>query len=277
VEHEIRGKKENISLDADTAKENRTVSFREFKGVIRTLIRSSLIGTGIGALPGCGPTIAAFVGYGVAKRTSPNSKKFGTGALEGIAAAEAANNAVVGANLIPLFTLGIPGTLTAAMLIGAFMVHGVEPGPLMFKEHGPFIYGIYGSLLIANALNLVIGGVGLRVFAKVVQIPKTIIYPIIIFVCITGAYIADNTLFAVAVMLIFGIIGYFMKRLDFSFVTFLIGFVLGPMFEFSLQQTMSVSMNNPMVIFQRPIALTLLILTGVFLCWGFISRRKKGV
>jgi len=277
VEEKVTGKHETLALRRDTLKENRIVSFHEFKDNLKTLFRSSLIGTGIGALPGCGATLASFLAYGVAKRTSKSPEKFGQGALEGVAAAESANSATVGSDLIPLFTLGIPGTMAAALLIGALVIHGVEVGPLMFREHGRFIYGIYGSLVVGSIFLLVIGGIGLRVFAKLIQAPKAIIYPIIILMCITGGYIEDNTLFAVAIMLIFGIVGYFMKKLDFSFVTFLVGFVLGPMFEFSLLQTLNMSMNNPMVIFNRPIALVILAFTLIFLCWGLFSgRAKKG-
>jgi len=275
VEEKITGKLETLSFRKDTPRENRTISLGEFKDNLKTLFRSSLIGTGIGALPGCGATLASFLAYGVAKRVSKNPDKFGQGALEGLAAAESANSATVGSDLIPLFTLGIPGTMAAALLIGALVVHGVEVGPLMFREHGRFIYGIYGSLLAGSAFLLVIGGVGLRVFANLIRAPKAIIYPIILLMCVTGAYIEDNTLFAVVIMLIFGIAGYFMKKLDFSFVTFLVGFVLGPMFEFSLLQTLNVSMNNPMVIFDRPIALVILAFTLVFLCWGLFSGKAK--
>jgi len=265
---------ESISLGKKTKREDQTLSFHEFKGCLKTILRSSVIGTGVGALPGLGATIAAFLGYGAAKRASKTPEKFGKGTLEGVAAAEAANNAVVGANLIPLFTLGIPGNVAAAILIGAFMIHGVIPGPLMFQEHGRLIYGIYGALLVANCLNLVIGSFGLRFFARVIQIRKQIIYPVIIIFCITGAYMADNSLFAVALMIIFAILGYFMKKLDFSFVTFIIGFVLGPILELSLRQTLILSKNNPMMLLNRPVSLAFLILTA-FSIWKLGFRQKK--
>ena len=274
IEQSATGKPESFELKTDTPKEDQSVSMKEFKGVLKTLFRSSLIGTGIGALPGLGVTIAAFLGYGAAKRASKDPDSFGKGNLEGIAAAEAANNAVVGANLIPLFTLGIPGNVTAALIIGAFMIHGVTPGPLMFQEHARLMYGIFISLLLANFLNFVIGSVGLRFFSKVVKLKNSIIYPIIVFVCITGAYVADNSLFAVGLMLFFAILGYFMKKLEFSFVTFIIGFVLGPMFELSLQQTLAISRNNPFILIQRPISLAFLILTAVSI-WRTVRRSKK--
>ena len=274
IEERATGKTESFELREDAPKENRTVSLNELKGVLKTLFRSSLIGTGIGALPGLGVTIAAFLGYGAAKRASKEPESFGKGNIEGIAAAEAANNAVVGANLIPLFTLGIPGNVTAALIIGAFMIHGVTPGPLMFQEHGRLMYGIYICLILANFMNLFIGGFGLKVFSKVVKFKKSILYPIIVFVCIAGAYMADSSLFAVGLMLFFAVLGYFMKKLDFSFVTFIIGFVLGPMFELSLQQTMAISRNNPLILVQRPISLAFLILTAIFV-WSTVRRSRK--
>jgi putative tricarboxylic transport membrane protein len=272
-EHAVTSR-EAISFGKDAKRENRTVSFREFKENLKTILRSSLIGTGVGALPGLGATIAAFLGYAAAKRASKTPEHFGKGTLEGVAAAEAANNAVVGANLIPLFTLGIPGNVAAAILIGAFMIHGVTPGPLMFQEHGRLIYGIYGAFIIANGLNLAIGNFGLRFFAKVMMAPKQIVYPVIAICCVTGAYMADNSLFAVGLMIIFAILGYFMKKLDFSFVTFIIGFVLGPILELSLRQTLVISKNNPMILLERPVSLILLILT-VLSIWRLGFRSKK--
>jgi len=263
-----------FELDKTQKKEDRHISLREFRGVLRTLTRSSLIGTAMGALPGLGAVIASFLGYGAAKRASKDPDSFGKGNIEGIAAAEAANNAVIGSNLIPLFTLGIPGNVASAMLIGAFIIHGIIPGPLMFEEHGRLVYGIYGSMLVANVLNLFIGAIGLRIFVRVLSIPRNIIYPVIIFICLTGAYIADNSLFAVGMMICFAVLGYFMKKLEFSFVTFIIGFVLGPMFEMSLQQTLIMSRNNILIMFQRPIALVFIVFTVVFI-WRVVRRSGK--
>ncbi len=269
-----------FKLDKTQKKENRRISFREFRKVLRTLIRSSVIGSAMGALPGLGAVIAAFLGYGAAKRASKDPDSFGKGNLEGIAAAESANNAVIGANLIPLFTLGIPGNVASAMLIGAFIIHGVTPGPLMFQENGRLIYGIYTGMLIANVLNLLIGAIGLRIFVRVLSIPRNILYPVIIFICLTGAYIADNSLFAVGVMICFAILGYFMKKLEFSFVTFIIGFVLGPMFEMSLQQTLIMSRDNIFIMFQRPIALVFIAFTVFFICrviWRSWKTPRKAL
>ncbi|MGD9124001.1 MAG: tripartite tricarboxylate transporter permease [Desulfarculaceae bacterium] len=272
---EARGEESEstIKFDPTLPKEEKRISFSEYIRVGRTILRSSLIGTAVGTLPGLGVTIAAFLGYGAAKRASKKPEEFGKGSLEGIAAAEAANNAVVGSNMIPLFALGIPGNVVAALLIGAFIIHGVTPGPMMFEENGQLIYGIYAAMLLANLINLFVGNLGLRIFAKALSAPRDIVYPIIIFICITGAYITENSLFSVFVMLLFAALGYFMRKFQFSFVNFIIGFVLGPMLELSLQQTLTISRNNPMIMLERPIALGFLLLTALFL-WR-VSRKKK--
>jgi len=265
---------ESIKLIKEGKKEDRTISWLEFRGCLRTLFRSSFIGTAIGALPGLGITIASFLGYAAARNASKHPEEFGKGSLEGIAAPEAANNAVLGANLIPVFSLGIPGNLSAALLLGAFMIHGVSPGPLMFEQQGRLIYGIYGALIISNLLNLVIGRFGLKFFAKVLLIPKRIIFPLIVFLCMVGVYLTENSLFAVGMMFVFAFLGYLMKKLDFSFMTFIIGFVLGPILELALRQTLIISKNNPMILFNHPISLAFLILTVISI-WrlGFGSKR----
>ncbi|MBT3915881.1 MAG: Tricarboxylate transporter family protein, partial [Rhodospirillaceae bacterium] len=207
---------------------------RMFLAVWRTVLRSAVIGTFIGALPGLGATIAGFLGYGAAKRASKNPEKFGKGEIEGVAAAESANSAVVGANLIPLLTLGIPGNVTSALLVGAFIIHGVAPGPWMFEEHGRLIYGMFAAMIIANFLNWIIGGVGLKLFAKVLAIPKPVILPALVFLCITGSYLNDQSFFAIELTIVFAIFGFLMRKLGYPFVTFIIGFVLTPMMELSL-------------------------------------------
>ncbi len=152
----------------------------EFIYCARTFIRSSVIGTIGGALPGIGASVLPFVSYGAAQRASKNPETLGKGNIEGIIASEAANSATVGANLIPLLTLGIPGTTTPALLVGAFLIHGILPGPTMFENHGRLIYGLFGAMMVANLGNLVLGQFGLRVFTMVLRVPKRIIFPVVI-------------------------------------------------------------------------------------------------
>jgi putative tricarboxylic transport membrane protein len=246
----------------DVPRENKTVSWAEWRGCFKTIIRSSLIGTGIGALPGVGAVVASFLGYAAAKRASKTPEQFGTGLLEGVAAVEAANSAVSGANLIPLLAIGVPGSLTAAVLIGAFLVHGVQPGPLIFQDHARLIYGIFAAMALGNAFNFIIGQVGLRFFAFVVSFPNRVIYPVVILLCIAGAYATTNNMFEVAIALIFAVVGYFMRKLDFSFATFIIGFALTPQTELFVRQTVILYSDRPMnLLLHHPIVVFFLALT----------------
>ena len=246
----------------DIPHDHKVVTWAEWRDSFKTIMRSSLIGTGIGALPGVGAVVAGFLGYAVAKRASKTPEEFGTGKLEGIAAVEAANSAVSGANLIPLLAIGVPGSLTAAVLIGAFLVHGVQPGPLIFQDHARLIYGIFAAMALGNLFNLVIGQFGLRLFAYIVSFPNRVIYPIVILLCIAGAYAGANSMFDVAIALIFAVAGYFMRKLDFSFAAFIIGFALTPQTELFVRQTVILYADRPFELFtNHPIVLFFLALT----------------
>jgi len=258
----------------DVPRDHKVVSWAEWRACFRTVMRSSLIGTGIGALPGVGAVVAGFLGYAAAKRASKTPDEFGTGKLEGIAAVEAANSAVSGANLIPLLAIGVPGSLTAAVLIGAFLVHGVQPGPLIFHDHGRLIYGIFAAMALANMFNFIIGQFGLRFFAYVVSFPNRVIYPVVIMLCIAGAYATTNNMFEVAIALIFAVVGYFLRKLDFSFATFIIGFALTPQLELYVRQTVILYMDHPLDLFlHHPIVLFFLALT-VFAIVRIVLRQR---
>lgn len=258
--------------------EDRLISTKEFFANTKTLLRGSLIGIGVGAMPGLGAPVASFMSYDQAMKRSKHKEEFGKGRLEGIAASESANSSVVAASLIPLFVLGIPGNLAAAMLMGAFMIHGMQPGPLLFEENAQLMYGIYGSLLIASLFLLVIGRLGLRFFCKAVNIPAMILYPIVMFTCIMGSYLGKSSMFDVGVMLTFGFIGYFMRKFDYSYVAFLIGFILAPEWERALQQVVIISEFDTFMFLQRPVAVGLMVLT-IFVVvrtfWISIKDRKK--
>lgn len=253
--------------------EDRFVTFREYAACLKTLIRSSLAGTVVGALPGLGAPVASFFAYDQAVKHSKEPESFGKGRLEGIAASEAANSAVVASSLIPLFTLGIPGNMAAALLIGAFVVHGMIPGPLMFEQNAQFIYAIYGSLIIANLFLLLTGRLGLRLFCKVVRIPSVILYPVIIFTCVMGAYLAQYAPFDVTLMLVFSLLAYFMRKFDYSFICLIIGFILAPIWEISLQQVIIASEQDPAMFLTRPVAVGLMLLTFLII---FRSVRGRG-
>ena len=255
-------------------REDRLLSWKEFFGNIRTLLRGSAIGIGVGAMPGLGAPVASFMSYDQALKRSKHGDEFGKGRLEGIGASESANSAVVGASLIPLFVLGIPGNLAVAMLMGAFMIHGMQPGPLLFKENAQLMYGVYGALVVASVFLLVIGRLGLKLFCKAVSIPSSILYPIIIFTCLMGAYLGESSMFDVVVMLVFGVIGYFMRKFDFSYVAFLIGFILVPEWERALQQVVIISQYDTYMFFRRPVAMLLMGLTFFVIGRTFWTTRR---
>jgi putative tricarboxylic transport membrane protein len=263
--------------------ENKVVTLAEWLSCQKTVARSALIGTGIGALPGIGAVVAGFLGYATAKRASKNPEEFGTGRLEGIAAVEAANSAVNGANLIPLLAIGVPGSLSAAVLIGAFLVHGIQPGPLIFQDHARLVYGIFAAMMVANLFNFLIGQFGLRLFAFVVSFPNRIIYPIVILLCIAGAYASSNSMFDVAIALIFAVAGYFMRKLDFSFAAFIIGFALTPQTELFIRQTVILYADRPLELFtSHPIVLFFLALTVVSIVrivryQRSLARQQRGI
>ena len=255
-------------------KADNKITVGEFWGTWKTLLRSAGIGTVVGMLPGLGVTLAAFLGYGAAKRASPHSEEFGKGRMEGIQATEAANSAVVGSNLIPTIALGIPGNVAAAVLIGAFEIHGVVPGPLMIREHGVLIYSIFASMLLANVAHILIGRVGIRVWVQFVRIPKHVVLPTVVVLCVIGVYIPSNSMFDVAMLFLFTALGFLMRKGGFSIVCLVIGFILGDDLEIALRQALLMHSNDLTVMFHSPIALFFLALT-VFFCWHFGFRNKK--
>jgi len=254
--------------------EDRRISWAEYLKCLPTIMRSAVIGTGIGAIPGIGSSAAAFIGYDSARRADKNPESFGKGNIKGVAAVEAANSSVVGANFIPLLALGIPGNLTAALILGAFIVHGVQPGPQMMQEQGRLIYGLFCSMIVANFFNFLVGNVGLRFFALVTYVPAQIIFPIISLFCLTGAYLSGGD-FAVMLVIVFAVLGYFFRMLGFSFITFVIGFVLGPMFELSFRQTLILSRGEFSYLLGRPIAMAILFIALVSVVRMLYVRRKS--
>lgn len=259
-----------------TPKEDRVVTWGEFKSSFRTMIRSAVIGTVIGAIPGLGSTLAGFLGYGAAKRASKNPEAFGTGVLDGVAGAESANSATVGANLIPTLALGIPGNLSAAILISALIIHGITPGPLIFENHGSVLYGLFAAMFIANFINLILGQFGLRFFAFVISLPNQFVHPVIVLMCFAGAYLITQSMFALWLMVGFAILGYLMRKLDFSIVAFIIAFILGPLFEDALRQTLVLFGNNPADLLERPIAILFILLTA-YSVWRLGAREKPKI
>ena len=249
------------------------VTFNEFRSHFWTMIKGSLIGTYIGIIPGIGSGVSAFVSYNEAKRVSKHPENFGKGEMAGVVASESANNGATGATLIPLLTLGIPGDVVTAVLLGAFMIQGLTPGPLLFRDHGSTIYAIIAGFFIINIVMMIFGVVGVKYFAHVNSLPAELLYTVIFVMCAIGSFAVDNSLFNVGVVLVFGLLGYVFRKLELPGGPFLIAFLLGPLFESNLRRTVILFDGNMMLMFTKPIAVFFLILCAVSLI--FILRNNK--
>ena len=263
-----------VTISNTQKKEDRRISWAEYWSCRYTILRGSTIGTILGAIPGLDSSAAAFMSYATAKQTSKDPDSFGKGNIHGIAATESANSAVSGANLIPLLTLGIPGNIAAALIITALMIHGVQPGPLLFQEQGRLIYGLFGALIMANVLNLSIGLLGLRLWARVIGAPESFIFSTALLLCIIGVYMSTGGLFGVGVMFFFAVLGYFMNAFGYSIIVFVIAFFLGERFELSLSQTLNIIDGDFSILLTRPVALVLFALALFSMYWLGIRTKK---
>ena len=255
--------------------DDRRVTWAEYWSCRYTMLRGASIGTVLGALPGIGSTAAAFMSYAMTKAGSKDPGSFGKGNIQGIAASESANSAVVGANLISLLTLGIPGSVGAALIISAFMIHGMQPGPLLFENQGRLVYGLFGAMIMANFVNLWVGQLGLRLWVRVVSAPESIIFSSALLLCFVGVSMATSGLFGVAIMLIFAVIGYLMASFGYSLVIFIIAFFLGPRFEKSIAQSLALTNGDLTQVLKSPVALALLVLSVVSVVW-FLRKNTEG-
>jgi putative tricarboxylic transport membrane protein len=255
---------------------DRALSLGEVAKVSPAVLRGSLVGTGVGILPGLGATLASFLAYTWERRISRTPEAFGQGAPEGVAASESADNATVPAALIPVFAIGVPGSLATALLMGAFTMHGLTPGPFLFSQSGQVVYAIYLGMLLASLALVIVGIFGQRLFSLVIRVRETVVLPVIVFLCVVGAYVEGGGMFGVYLTLIFGFVGYFMKKLDYSFVTFVVGFVLGPMAELTVRQSMIVADANPAVLVRHPIAIVFLLLAALSI-WRFAVAGARSM
>ena len=239
-----------------TRPEDNRVTWPEFKRCLPVIAKSTGSGTVIGMLPGIGAAVACFVAYAEARRSSKMKDTWGKGEIEGVAAAEAANNATSGANLIPLLTLGIPGSASAALLAGVMLIHGITIGPSVFESDGQMIYGLFASGLLCIFTYLVVGYWGSGLVGRVIAVvPAQMIYPFIFITCFVAAYALRQALFDMLVMTFFGVVGYVMKKFQFSVPAFIIAFILAGGAERSLRQSMMMDDDGAMIFFDRPIAL----------------------
>lgn len=262
AEKRMTGSKTKLYELSDKPEDNK-LSGAEFKSCLKIIGAASAIGTLLGAIPGIGPSIASFASYAQAKKMSKTPEKFGKGAIEGVAAAEAGNNAVVGANLIPLLTLGIPGDIGAAILLGAFMIHGLHPGPLLFKEHTDVIYAIFMALLLANVFAHIFASCYIKIASKIAMVPKWYIFPTVLAFCFVGVYGFNQSVFDIWMTFLFGFLGYIMRKNGFPVAPLLIAFILEPILERAFRQSLLLSSGTLEIFFKNPISLFFLILTAI--------------
>ncbi|MBA7580211.1 hypothetical protein ES708_22102 [subsurface metagenome] len=274
IEKKISAGKQDVIAPVSKNPEDNRVTWKEFKANIVTIIRSTLIGIGVGALPGSGSAISAFVSYGAAKNTSKNPEEYGKGSLEGVFAAETGNNAVTGGALIPLLTLGIPGDAITAIMLGVFLVHGLIPGPDLFVKSGDIIYAVFIGLIVANILHFFIASLGLRLFIKLLSVSRAVLFPIVIIICVAGSYTVNSNIFDVYVMIFFGVLGYIMKKFNFPVAPLMMGYILGGLLETSLIQTLILSDGSVLPVFTRPISLVFVVLTVFFILWSLFIQKK---
>lgn len=250
-----------------------------FKRIWGTIARSTMLGVFVGVLPGVGATTASILSYSAEVRRSKNPEKYGTGVPEGVAAPEAANNSAAVCSMVPLLSLGIPGSATTAVILGAFILHGLQPGPTLFTYEKELVYTIFAGLLIINFLMLIFAKPFISIFARVLNIPYSILGPLIAIMCFLGTYAVRNSMFDVWIMLLFGIIGYFLEKYRFPIATIVLGVVLGAMVEEEFRRALQMAGGDYTVFFTRPISAVLLTLAILALIIPpvrrYLANRRK--
>lgn len=260
---------------AEIAKINNLLpSKAELKESAGPIARGSILGFFVGILPGAGATLASFFSYILEKKISKDPSKFGTGAIAGVAAPESANNAASGGAMIPLLTLGIPGSGTTAILMGALMMYNVQPGPLLFEDHPQVAWGLIASMFIGNIMLLILNLPLVKVFAKIIQTPKQFLIPMIIAISIFGVYAVQVSTNDLLLLLICGILGYFLSKNDYPIAPLVLGLVLGPMVENNLRRALTISNGDFSVFVSRPISLVFLLITALWLLVPFMMKRR---
>lgn len=273
AENKNAKKHENI---ISLGKKRDKFTLKDLIEVLPTILRSGAIGAVIGAIPGLGSGPAAFIAYGVAKNRSKDKDKFGHGHPEGVAAAEAGNSGTVGATLLPVLILGVPGSGIAALFMAALIIQGVEPGPQIFINYPVVVYGLFIALIIGNFFNWLCGEMLIPLGRIIVQAKPAFLYPIVLSLCIIGTYGVANRLFDVWVMFAVGVIGYFMKKFSVPVIPAVIGFVLGKLAEKSLRQALLIFDQNAMLFLENPVVVICILLSLIIIGSSFVSSIKKG-
>lgn len=265
---------EGLAFSGKSAKIDPKVVFETWKKLPRywaTSLRSSLIGIWMGITPG-GATPASFMSYGVAKKMSKDGAKFGTGQLEGVVAPETAAHAAGTSALLPMLALGIPGSPTAAVLLGGLLIWGLQPGPLLFVEQKDFVWGLIASMYLGNLVGLIVVLTTVPLFASILRIPFSIIAPVIVVICAIGAYTVHNAMLDIWFMMLFGVIGYLFKKLDYPLAPLVLALVLGDKAEDSFRQAMLVSQGEMSILWSNPLVGGISTLAMILLLWPLVAR-----
>jgi putative tricarboxylic transport membrane protein len=249
----------------DTKMSFKVLSLNDIKNSVLPIARGTFIGFFLGLIPGVGAAVPAFMSYATEKKMSKNPEKFGTGVIQGVAGPETANNAYANASMIPLFTLGIPGSPTIAVLMGAFMMNGLTPGPFLFTEHPDFVWAVIASMYVGNLILLVLNLPLIPIWVALLKMPYSVLFVLILGFCILGAYSLENTVFDVGVMVVFGIIGYTFRKLDIPLAPIALTLILGPLMEKGLRQSLIMSRGDFGIFLTRPIALGLIIVASLIM------------
>ncbi len=268
----LDAEKMSITVELKTKLKGLFPHIRELAEHKKNVIRSSLIGVAIGIIPGIGGALANIMAYLQAKKASPYPEKFGTGIPDGIIASESANNAAIGGALVPLLTLGIPGDGVSAMLLGAFMIQGLQPGPLLFRDNPVLVYSMLVAMVVAVIFIIIQMIAGIRFFARVLSLPKYFLLPVVFTFCALGAFTVSGRLTDVGVMLGFGLLGYFLQKNNFPLISALLGYILGPIIEYNLRRALMLSRGSFMPYITRPISATLLGFTLLVLIIYFVRE-----
>jgi putative tricarboxylic transport membrane protein len=250
-------------------------NIKDWADSIWPIIRGTVVGFFLGILPGGGAVLASFVSYGVEKRISKHPERFGKGAIEGVAGPESANNAASSGCFIPLMTLGIPSNVVMAMLFGGLLIHGLQPGPLLLKEHPHIFWGIITSMYIGNIMLLLLNLPLIGIWVQLLKVPFRFLFPMIILFCLVGVYSVNNSVLDIGIMIIFGVFGYIMRKCDYEPAPLVLAYVLGPMLEQGLRQSLLMSEGSFTIFLLRPISAFSLMIGVFLLIMAFLKSRKK--
>jgi putative tricarboxylic transport membrane protein len=250
-------------------------TWQELKQLLPVILPSSFLGVIIGIIPGTGGSIASWMAYNEAKRFSKKPDSFGKGNLAGIAAPEAANNGTTGGAMVPMLTLGIPGDVITAVMLGALVLIGVRPGPLLFTQHPEIINALFVGFLMAQFIMFVLGLASVRLWPRILMVPAAVLYPLVLALCFIGTFSSSNSVFDLFVALAFGVIGYFVNRYGFSAAALILGIILGPLVERELGKALIISHGNWAALFRSPIALVFHGLSVLSVAYSLVRMRRK--